>query len=251
MKTYVTFAIAALVIVGSSLHASAATETFTRYLQKGDSGQDVLILQKYLNSSSDTLVTNTGNGAPGSETDYYGELTKQAVIKYQKKNELGNKYGFFTIYSGALDDKTRNFMNHELDGNTTLLWSTETPEQRDLNERYRLSSTNPSLPYIGAITPGTVTNGDTVTISGRNFSTSTPNTIRMTYNTVAATSTDGNTLSVKVESALQDMFEKEARGIKSENLPAVKEKIGAMPLFITVQNTNGVSNPYQIYIKIR
>jgi peptidoglycan hydrolase-like protein with peptidoglycan-binding domain len=104
------FVLTALFILPSL--ASADTQLFTRYLQKGDSGTDVILLQKVLNSDKDTQVATSGNGSPGLEIDYFGELTKQAVIKFQKKNGLGNKYGFFTLYSGAVDDKTREALNN-------------------------------------------------------------------------------------------------------------------------------------------
>jgi peptidoglycan hydrolase-like protein with peptidoglycan-binding domain len=110
MKTYIK-AVATAVLLTCAIGAFAADQTFTRYIQKGDKGDDVVALQEVLNSDPDTIVTTTGSGSPGNESNYFGELTKQAVIKYQKKNNLGTSYGFFTIYSGALDDKTRASLN--------------------------------------------------------------------------------------------------------------------------------------------
>jgi hypothetical protein len=250
MKTYViTIILAALFIIPSFV--SADTELFTRYLQKGDSGSDVTLLQKVLNSSPDTLVAESGDGSPGNETRLFGELTKQAVIKLQKKNNLGNKYGFFTLYSGALDDRTRGFLNGKIEDAHTATSTPGTAEQQKLNEIYRTTSTSYTAPFISSIAPGTVVNGDTVTITGRNFSTTTPNTIRMTHNSTATTSPNGTTLQVKVNSALQTMFNKEAEDLDDDAKDEVKKKIGEIPLFITVQNVNGISNPYQIFITIK
>jgi hypothetical protein len=55
----------------------------SHYLSLGSRGPDVYTLQKLLNSLGFT-ITQTGPGSPGNETDYFGGLTKAAVIKYQR-----------------------------------------------------------------------------------------------------------------------------------------------------------------------
>lgn len=60
--------------------------TFTRTLSVGSTGQDVYELQKLLNGNSQTQIILEGVGSPGQETYYFGELTKQAVIKFQNLN---------------------------------------------------------------------------------------------------------------------------------------------------------------------
>lgn len=249
MKKYVISGILLAFLAISSL-SYASTTTFTRYLQKGDRGADVTVLQKVLNTDLMTQVSVTGEGSAGFETDFFGELTKQAVIKLQKKENLGNSYGFFTIYSGALDDKTRSFLNTKLD-NAESATTTGSSDQEKLNAIYRESNFSEFLPKIDSINPSSVTNGESITITGKNFSTTTPNTVRMTFNTTSVVSLDGTTLTVKAQSAIQNMFDTEAKGLNKEGKDNVKGIIGSLPMNITVQNSFGVSNPYQIYVKIK
>src|SRR3989344_2808165 len=62
-----------------------STFRFTRDLGLGARGTDVLYLQRILNSSADTRVSLTGIGSAGLESDYYGLLTRSAVIRFQNK----------------------------------------------------------------------------------------------------------------------------------------------------------------------
>src|SRR3989344_645851 len=76
------FAIPAL---AQNTPGESTTEIFLRNLRVGERGEDVQILQKVLNSSSETKLAESGPGAPGEETTYFGELTKGAVVKFQEK----------------------------------------------------------------------------------------------------------------------------------------------------------------------
>ncbi len=62
-----------------------ASSVFTQNLVLGSSGAQVILLQKALNSSPDTRIASSGPGSPGQETDYFGSLTKAAVIRFQEK----------------------------------------------------------------------------------------------------------------------------------------------------------------------
>lgn len=62
---------------------------FTRNLSVGSIGEDVRELQKFLNSHG-FIVALFGPGSVGNETNYFGNLTKSALIKFQEnyKNEI-------------------------------------------------------------------------------------------------------------------------------------------------------------------
>jgi peptidoglycan hydrolase-like protein with peptidoglycan-binding domain len=57
-----------------------------RSLSIGSKGADVKVLQQILNDNSKTTIALSGPGSRGNETDYFGNLTAQAVIKFQNLN---------------------------------------------------------------------------------------------------------------------------------------------------------------------
>jgi hypothetical protein len=61
--------------------------SITRNLKLDMIGEDVKALQVFLNNNGYVLAT-VGNGSPGNETDFFGEITKQAVIKFQTASGL-------------------------------------------------------------------------------------------------------------------------------------------------------------------
>ena len=91
----------------------ASAETFYRNLKRGDSGQDVFALQKFLNQNSETRVAESGAGSLGNETEFFGEATKRAVVRLQEKyrSEVLFPAGLF-YGTGFVGTLTRQKLNN-------------------------------------------------------------------------------------------------------------------------------------------
>jgi peptidoglycan hydrolase-like protein with peptidoglycan-binding domain len=70
------------------------TFAFTRDLQLRDTGNDVQMLQQFLNTKG-FLVSQTGPGSPGNETTYFGVKTWQALVRFQKSVGIKPASGYF------------------------------------------------------------------------------------------------------------------------------------------------------------
>jgi|GEM_PF-3134905 len=87
---------------------TSTTALFTRTLNKNSTGEDVRALQIFLNQNG-FIITPSGPGSPGNETTFFGDLTRDAVIKFQKANveNIGNN-----SRSGVISGGTLSFLNN-------------------------------------------------------------------------------------------------------------------------------------------
>ena len=87
----------------SSVETSIKLKSFSRDLSIGMTGEDVRMLQVFLNSNG-YLVSLAGVGSQGHETNYFGENTKKALIRFQTASSITPALGYF----GKV---TRDFVN--------------------------------------------------------------------------------------------------------------------------------------------
>ncbi|HPI24694.1 MAG TPA: peptidoglycan-binding protein [Candidatus Paceibacterota bacterium] len=71
-----------------SMSGSSSPHHFATTLFFGLNHPDVRELQQFLNNDPDTLITKTGPGSPNQETLYFGQLTLDAVRRFQRKYNL-------------------------------------------------------------------------------------------------------------------------------------------------------------------
>ena len=111
--------------------------TFSKPLSIGTEGEDVLQLQKLLNQNQYTQIAQEGIGSPGNETNYFGQKTKDAVIRFQNMyaqeilipNGLSSGTGFVGMSTLSF---LNTLQNQTVTPNTPLQYntlSTSTPNQ--------------------------------------------------------------------------------------------------------------------------
>lgn len=90
---------------------SGSAYTFSRSLTIGSVGEDVRELQRILNTEGFTVAA-IGPGSVGNESSYFGNLTKQALIKYQNfyRADILEPVGL-SQGTGYFGPSTINFIN--------------------------------------------------------------------------------------------------------------------------------------------
>jgi hypothetical protein len=81
----------------TSLNLSSPVITkfnFKKDLKLGQANTDIKELQKYLNTNG-YIISKSGVGSKGKETNYFGPATKAALIKFQKAKKISPATGLF------------------------------------------------------------------------------------------------------------------------------------------------------------
>ncbi len=107
-------------------------------------GPEIIALQKFLNSSPDTRVAESGPGSIGNESMHFGPLTYEAVIRFQEKYKgeilnplsLENGTGYVGPYTRAQISKLCTKLDTSVI--TTDVTKTIIPESLDTSEEESL-----------------------------------------------------------------------------------------------------------------
>ncbi len=95
--------------------------TFNNTLRQRVVGRDVRYLQMLLNADAATRVASSGPGAPGRETELFGDNTRTALMRFQRKYGLSASGDFLT--------ETRNKANELLRSGINIKVSTESEKE--------------------------------------------------------------------------------------------------------------------------
>ncbi len=134
----------------AATNAAENSSAFIRTLRLGDSGPDVRLLQQKLNSDVDTQVAEYGPGSTGNETERFGQLTRDAVIRFQEKYtaEILVPIGL-TSGTGVVGEATRRILNADAKKTATVPIPAANPATRSTTP----SATAPAAPTLPAATP--------------------------------------------------------------------------------------------------
>lgn len=236
--------------------------TFTRTLSVGSQGQDVLELQKLMNTNSVTQVATEGAGSPGNESMFFGEKTKQAVIKLQNLfADVILKPVGLTTGTGFVGQSTIAFLNQfqNIDTSTnTQVTATATPSTTSTSAN-TTNATNKKLPIIESVTPENISGGATLTITGKNFSDTNNQIIfgfegKDDYTNIESTE-NGTKIVVDYTSQIQKVFKQNYGYLDKDKYEDERERIVSefpeIDIAVSVITKEGQSNFKIIKFKLK
>jgi len=238
-----------IVIIVGALPTSAA---LTRTLVVGSVGTDVLELQKTLNTDIATQIATTGPGSPGQETQYFGSLTKNAVIRYQEKyrSDILTPIGL-ARGTGVVGPQT---IAHIVATNAQKKQNTTYETINTLAKPITLPAVLPSaqqstIARITSISPAEATNGDEITITGIGFTKKNNILIdldnRDKYQNIS--SSDGGTkITFTLNTEVGKVMNKKKKELTQRQIDIWKENFPEFYMPIRVETEYGISNPTDI-----
>ncbi|MES2223997.1 MAG: peptidoglycan-binding domain-containing protein [Patescibacteria group bacterium] len=196
---------------------------------------DVSYLQNFLNQNSITRVADTGPGSDGELTNYFGQKTLDAVMRFQNlySSEILIPAGI-TVPTGFFGENTRKKINALL---ATQGGGAPQPVAQNTSiTTVEASSTDPSTidtsnyPLIAAVVPnGTNNPNDTISIYGYGF-TNANNTIMSSLGIITGLTSSNNTITFK----LSDF-------VSFDSLDNSMNPGDANTILIKIRNSNGIS----------
>ncbi|MEK9147984.1 MAG: peptidoglycan-binding domain-containing protein, partial [Patescibacteria group bacterium] len=220
---------------------------------------DVRELQVLLNQDPATRVAEAGPGSPGNETEYFGPLTHDAVLRLQRKYALDILAPIgLSAPTGIVASQTRLFLLRLVPDKTPPVATSQAAPPMNVR------------PKIISIFPAVITKSTAeVTITGENF-TATGNTVLVSSELSDAftnlSSSDGKTLRFTFRFTAAETLKaqvREAASASGESYEAVVAVVAAnvqqtidgpktsrIPVIVAVRNSNGESNPVELMTDI-
>lgn len=201
---------------------------FDRNFQLGETDLRIKILQILLNLEPGITVSSLGPGSSGQETDYFGEKTKNALIRFQVKYNLHREKG----YLGA---STRSLLDFKLEQwlkpSSPIL---TVPAALPAPQKPISVSVTKKVPRLITLSPSGGGNRASITIKGENFL-SNGNRLRSNFaeDVLNLSSNDGQTLTFLL--VVPDYF------LVDEEDSQVRPSLN-LPINLWVENVNGRSN---------
>ncbi len=219
-----------------AIPVSVNAYAYVRTLQVGSEGEDVRELQRFLNSNPATQIGTEGIGSSSNESMYFGEKTKQSVIKLQNLfADIILKPAGLIAGSGFVGTNTLNFLNSVQNGSTLTV---------------PISNSSTLTPTVDTVTPLNVQSGDIVTIIGTNFSEDNNTLIigfesKTAYMNIPSTE-NGTKIEFTYVSSIQTTYDTKYGDLSKKIQQTVKEKFQPVPIAVSVIPDGAMQSNFKI-----